>query len=87
MPPDTDFTIRLESAGIGLAHAISPAAAKYCRGQRRSGARNSPGARCASGVCACYRHRPDGRIDINRFARRRLTRSAATVGRVATARG
>jgi hypothetical protein len=37
MSPDTDRTMRLESVGIGLAHAISPAAAKYCRGQRRSG--------------------------------------------------
>jgi hypothetical protein len=27
----------LESAGIGLAHAILPAAAKSCRGQRQSG--------------------------------------------------
>jgi hypothetical protein len=26
MSPDTDRTMRLESAGIGLAHAISPAA-------------------------------------------------------------
>jgi hypothetical protein len=29
--------MRLESVGIGLAHAISPAAAKYRRGQQRSG--------------------------------------------------
>ena len=28
MSPDTDCTMRLESAGIGLAHAISPAATK-----------------------------------------------------------
>jgi len=48
----------LESAGTGLAHAISPAATKSCRGQQRSDARSSPGARCASGVCAWYRHRP-----------------------------
>jgi hypothetical protein len=51
MPPDTDRTMRLESAGIGLAHAISPAAAKYCRGQQRPGKRSSPGAHRASGVC------------------------------------
>jgi hypothetical protein len=37
MSPDTDRTMGPESAGIGLAHAISPAAAKYCRGQRQSG--------------------------------------------------
>jgi hypothetical protein len=68
MSPDTDHTMGLESAGIGLAHAILPAAAKSCRGQRRSGTGNSPRARCASGVCAGYRHRPDGRMDIDRFA-------------------
>jgi hypothetical protein len=28
--PDTDSTMRLESLGIGLGHAISPAAAKSC---------------------------------------------------------
>jgi len=50
--------VGLESVGIGLAHAISPAAAKRCRGQQRSGTRSSPGARCASGRCAWYRHRP-----------------------------
>jgi hypothetical protein len=27
--------MRLEGVGIGLAHAISPAAVKYCRGQQR----------------------------------------------------
>jgi hypothetical protein len=42
----------LESAGIGLANAASPAAAKSCRGQRQSGNPSSPGARWASGVCA-----------------------------------
>jgi hypothetical protein len=42
----------LESAGIGLAHAISPAAAMSCRGQQRSGTGNSPRARRACGVCA-----------------------------------
>jgi hypothetical protein len=53
MSPDTDRTMGLESApAIGLAHAILPAAAKYRRGQRRSGTGNSPRARCASGVCA-----------------------------------
>jgi len=52
MSPDMDRTMRLESAGIGLAHVISPAAAKYYRSQQRSGTRSSPGARCASGVCA-----------------------------------
>jgi len=50
LSPDTDYTMRLESVGIGLTHAISPAAAKSCRGQQRSGTRSSPGARCASGV-------------------------------------
>ena len=52
MSPDTDRTMGLDSAGIGLAHAISPAAAKYCRGRQRPGTRSSPGARRASGVCA-----------------------------------
>jgi hypothetical protein len=52
MSPDTDRTMRLESAGIGLAHAISPAATKSCYSQRQSGTGNSPRARCASGVCA-----------------------------------
>jgi len=46
--------MRLGSAGIGLAQAISPTAVKYCRGQQRSGTRSSPGARCASGGCAWY---------------------------------
>jgi hypothetical protein len=32
LSPDTDCTMRLESVGIGLAQAISPAAAKYCHG-------------------------------------------------------
>jgi len=50
--PDTGCTMRLESAGIGLAHTISPAAVKYCRGQQRSGTRSSPGVHRASGVCA-----------------------------------
>jgi len=58
MSPDTDCTMRPESVGIGPAHAISPAATESCRGQRQSGTRSSPGARCASGVCAWYRHRP-----------------------------
>jgi len=79
--------MRLESVGIGLAHAISPAAAKSCAASsgRVREAHRAHGAPAAS--CAWYRHRPDCRIDINRFAWRRLTRSGATVGPVATARG
>jgi hypothetical protein len=36
MSPDTECTLRLESVGIGLAHAISPAATKSCLGQQLS---------------------------------------------------
>jgi len=58
MSPDTGRTMRVGKVGIGLALAVSPAAAKSCRGQRRPGTRSSSSARCASGVCGWYRHRP-----------------------------
>jgi hypothetical protein len=57
----------LESAGIGRARAISPAAAKSCRGQRQSG--NRAHRAIAAPVASCLMPASaDCRIGINRSA-------------------